>query len=255
VIYPDEIEKFLERTLLKVQKPARYTGGEINQVVKDWDAVRTHFALIFPDLYDLGMSNLGLAILYDLLNQRPDVLAERAFAPWSDMEAALRQANIPLYSLESKHPLASFDIVGFSLPYETLYTNTLNILDLAGIPLFTAERDERHPLVIAGGHAAFNPEPMHAFIDAFVIGEGEEVVQEIVDAHQSWKASEASRQELLISLSQIWGVYVPSLYEAHYEANGVFSHIEKKLNEAPLPVVKRIVARLPPPTTRLIVPT
>jgi len=254
VTHPNEIEKFLERVLLKVQKPARYTGGEINQVVKKWGAVRTHVALVFPDLYDLGMSNLGLAILYDLLNQRSDVLAERAFAPWSDMEAALRQAKLPLYSLESKHPLADFDIVGFSLPYETLYTNTLNILELAGIPLFSAEREERHPLVIAGGHAAFNPEPMHAFIDAFVIGEGEDVIQEIVDAHQSWKDSGASRQELLISLSQIWGVYVPSLYEAHYEEDGVFSHIEKKLSEAPLPVVKRIVAKLPPPTTRLIVP-
>ncbi|OGO33522.1 MAG: B12-binding domain-containing radical SAM protein [Chloroflexi bacterium RBG_16_57_11] len=251
---PGEIESFLERTLIKVQKPARYTGGEINQVVKGWQSVQTRVALVFPDLYDLGMSNLGWAILYDLLNQRRDALAERAFAPWSDMEAAMRSADIPLYSLESKRPLVEFDIVGFSLPYETLYTNTLNLIDLAGIPLFCAERDARHPLVIAGGHATYNPEPMHAFIDAFVIGEGEEVIHEIVEAHQAWKRSGAGRHALLQALSRIWGVYVPVLYEAHYEADGVFSHIEKRDHDAPLPVVKRIVAKLPPPTTRLLVP-
>jgi radical SAM family uncharacterized protein len=251
---PGEIETFLERTLIKVQKPARYTGGEINQVVKDWHNVQTRVALVFPDLYDLGMSNLGWAILYDLLNRRGDALAERAFAPWSDMEAAMRSASIPLFSLESKHPLAEFDIVGFSLPYETLYTNTLNLIDLAGIPLFSAQRDERHPLVIAGGHAAYNPEPMLAFIDAFVIGEGEEVIHGIVETHQAWKRSGDRREDLLLALSKIWGVYVPALYEAHYDVDGVFLHIEKHKHEAPLPVVKRIVAKLPPPTTRLLVP-
>ncbi len=249
-----EIKNFLDRTLIKIQKPARYTGGEVNQVVKDWESVHTRVALVFPDLYDLGMSNLGWAILYDLLNQREDVLAERAFAPWSDMESAMRAASIPLYSLETQHPLAAFDILGFSLPYETLYTNTLNLIDLAGLPLFSAERNELHPLVIAGGHAVYNPEPMHAFIDAFVIGEGEEVIHEIIETHQAWRRSGTSRQELLVALAQIWGVYVPALYEAHYEEDGVFSHIEKRVNEAPLPVVKRIVAKLPPPTTRLLVP-
>jgi len=254
VMRPVEIERFLERNLLKIQKPARYAGGEINQVVKDWGQVDTRVALIFPDLYDLGMSNLGLAILYDLLNQRADTLAERAFAPFSDMEAAMRTARVPLYSLETKHPLTDFDIVGFSLPYETLYTNTLNLLDLGGIPLFTAERDEADPLIIAGGHAAFNPEPMHAFIDAFVIGEGEEVIGELVEAHQAWKRSGERRADLLAALSQIWGVYVPSLYEASYEENGTFAAIEKLAPEAPLPIMKRIVAKLPPPTTRLVVP-
>jgi radical SAM family uncharacterized protein len=249
-----EIKNFLDRTLIKIQKPARYTGGEVNQVVKDWESVHTRVVLVFPDLYDLGMSNLGWAILYDLLNQREDVLAERAFAPWSDMESAMRAASIPLYSLETQHPLAAFDILGFSLPYETLYTNTLNLIDLAGLPLFSAERNELHPLVIAGGHAVYNPEPMHAFIDAFVIGEGEEVIHEIIETHQAWRRSGTSRQELLVALAQIWGVYVPALYEAHYEEDGVFSHIEKRVNEAPLPVVKRIVAKLPPPTTRLLVP-
>ncbi|MFC1879042.1 TIGR03960 family B12-binding radical SAM protein [Chloroflexota bacterium] len=249
-----EIQNRLERIFPRVQKPGRYTGGELNQVIKDWDSVKTRVALVFPDLYDLGMSNLGLAILYDLLNQRQDVLAERAFAPWQDMEAEMRSAGLPLYSLESKHALSEFDIIGFSLPYETLYTNTLNLLDLAQIPLFSADRDEGHPLVIAGGHAAHNPEPMHAFIDAFVIGEGEEVIQEIVDAHQAWKTSGAPRQELLLSLSKIWGVYIPCLYQASYDEDGTISQITKLEESAPLPVVKRIVAKLPPATTRLIVP-
>jgi radical SAM family uncharacterized protein len=249
-----EIQSRLERVLTTVQKPGRYTGGELNQVVKDWDSVQTHVALIFPDLYDLGMSNLGLAILYDQLNKRTDVLAERAYAPWSDMEAAMRCNGLPLYGLESKTPVAEFDILGFSLPYETLYTNALNLLDLAGIPLFSSERSADHPLVIAGGHAAYNPEPMYAFIDAFVIGEGEEVIHEIVDVRQAWKERRASRQELLSDLSHIGGVYVPALYQAHYYPDGTFESLEKLDPSAPLPVVKRIVAHLPPPPTRFIVP-
>lgn len=254
VFSPQQIEILLERLLPGVTKPGRYTGGELNQVVKDWNQVSTRVALVFPDLYDLGMSNLGVAILYDILNQRGDVLAERSFSPWTDMEAAMRNARIPLYSLESKHPLADFDIVGISLPYETLYTNTLNILDLAGIPIYAAQRSELDPLVIAGGHATYNPEPMHAFIDAFVIGEGEEVIQEIVNTHQAWRKSQATRQELLLSLSKIWGVYVPALYQDHYLPDGVFSHLEKKAPAATLPILKRIVGKLPPPPTRFIVP-
>lgn len=250
----DQIQEKLNRILPAVQKPGRYTGGELNQVVKDWNRVKTRVALVFPDLYDLGMSNLGLVILYDLLNQRPDVLAERCFSPWTDMEAVLRSTGIPLYSLETKHPLASFDIVGFSLPYETLYTNTLNILDLAGIPLFTSERTVSDPLIIAGGHATFNPEPMHAFIDAYAIGEGEEVIQEIVDTHQAWKQRGTGRDDLLRSLAKICGVYVPALYRDHYHPDGTFSSIETLTPEAALPVVKRIVGKLPPPPTHFIVP-
>jgi radical SAM family uncharacterized protein len=254
MLSPNEIQNRLARILPTVQKPGRYTGGELNQVVKDWDTVQTRVALVFPDIYDLGMSNLGLAILYDLLNQRPDVLAERAFTPWIDMEAALRAAEVPLYSLETKHSLAAFDILGFSLPYETLYTNTLNALDLAGIPLFSAERTREHPLIVAGGHAAFNPEPMHPFIDAFVIGEGEEVMGEIVDLHLAWRASGAPRAELLHALSHLWGVYVPSLYEAHYNPDGTFAELTRLDPDAPLPIEKRIVPVLPPPTTRFVVP-
>ena len=251
---PVEIQQKLDRILLTVQKPGRYTGGEYNQVVKDWARIKTKVALIFPDLYDLGMSNLGLAILYDLLNRREDTLAERAFCPWTDMEAVMREHAIPLYSLETKHPLKQFDIIGFSLPYETLYTNLLNTLELAGIPLFSSERLDDDPLIIAGGHATFNPEPMWPFVDAFVIGEGEEVMQEIVETHQAWKESGAPRAELWHELAKLWGVYVPLLYEANYNEDGTFSHLDKLYEEAQLPIVKRIVSRLPPPPTRFVVP-
>ncbi len=254
VITPEQIRARLEQVLPLVQKPGRYIGGELNQVLKDWNSVKTRLALVFPDIYDVGMSNLGLAVLYELINQRPDALAERAYAPWMDMEEAMRAAGIPLYPLESKHPLADFDIIGFSLPYETLYTNTLNLLDLARIPLFTSQRTAAHPLIIAGGHATYNPEPLHAFIDAFVIGEGEEIIHEIIDAYQTWKARGESREALLRSLSRIWGVYVPSFYTAHYYPDGTISSIEKRVEDVPLPVLKRIVAKLPPPPTNFIVP-
>ena len=254
LITPAEITNKLERLLPTVQKPGRYIGGELNQVVKDWEAIQTHVALAFPDIYDLGMPNLGLIIMYDILNQRPDVLAERIYSPWFDMENAMRSSGLPLYSLESKHPIAAFDIVGISLPYETLYTNTLNLLDLSQIPLFSADRTGEDPLIIAGGHAAFNPEPMYPFIDAFVIGEGEEAIVEVVDAYAKWKQRGTNRNELLISLANIWGVYVPSLYKANYFSNGTFSHIENLVDQAPLPVIKRILPKLPPPPTRFIVP-
>ena len=147
----------LDRILLKVQKPGRYVGGEFNAIVKDWDSVRTRVAFVFPDIYDIGISNVGLKILYDQVNQRDDSLAERAYAPWTDMEEMMRANDIPLYALESKQPLACFDLIGFTLPYETLYTNALNILDLAGIPIRSADRDETHPIIIAGGHSTMNP--------------------------------------------------------------------------------------------------
>jgi radical SAM family uncharacterized protein len=249
-----EIDEKLERLLPQVQKPARYTGGELNQVVKPWDAVATHIALVFPDIYDIGMSNLGLAILYEAINQREDTLAERAYNPWIDMEALMRLVGIPLYSLESHHPLQEFDILGFSLPYETLYTNLLNALDLAHIPLTTVERKETDPLVIAGGQAAFNPEPMHKFVDAFVIGEGEEIIHEVINCHQAWKRAELSRQQLLLSLATIPGVYVPSLYQVTYKPDGTVEKIKRLVEQAQLPVLKRIVPVLPPPPTRFIVP-
>ena len=190
-------------------------------------------ALIFPDIYDLGQPNLGLAILYDLLNKRPDVAAERSFAPWVDMEAKLRETEQPLFSLESKRPLADFDILGFTLPYESIYTNVLNILDLAAIPLLSAERGEGQPLIIAGGQATYNPEPMAAFFDAFVIGEGEEVIQEVVDCHQAWKAAGSSRVDLLERLAVIQGVYVPSLYAVGYNEDGTIMSFKPNNIHAP----------------------
>ncbi len=249
-----EILCALDRVLPNVQKPGRYTGGELNQVVKDWTAIPIKVALVFPDLYNLGMSNLGLAILYDILNQQDDVLAERAYAPWPDMEQEMRSAGIPLYSLESKHPLAMFDIVGISLPYESLYTNTLNLLDMAHIPLRSAARKADDPIVIAGGHATFNPEPMATFIDAFVIGEGEEVILEIVDCVRAWKKKYETRDTLFLALAQIPGVYVPSLYRVHYLEDGTVSHVEPLVSEAPLPILKRILPAMSPPPTQFIVP-
>jgi radical SAM family uncharacterized protein len=251
---PERLMKTLERILPLVQKPGRYTGGEVNQVVKDWNQTPTRVVLAFPDIYDLGMSNLGMAILYDILNKQPGILAERVYAPWFDMEDIMRKEGIPLYSLETKHPIADFDILGFSLPYETLYTNTLNMLELSGIPILSSERGLQDPLVIAGGHAAFNPEPMAAFIDAFVIGEGEEVVLDIVRCFEAWKGNAGSREELLRTLAKIWGVYVPSLYQVHEAEDGTVSHVEASVEEAQLPILKRIVPKLPPPITRFIVP-
>ena len=274
MLTPEQIEARLERILLSVQKPARYVGGEINIVVKDWDSVSTRVALIFPDIYDIGVSNVGLKILYDQINQRDDALAERAYSVWTDMEAKMREHGIPLYALESKRPLSGFDILGFTLPYETLYTNALNVLDLAGIPVRSAERDATHPLIIAGGHAATNPEPMHAFIDAFVIGEGEEVIHDIINTVASLRAKRSNpgageeiassltpfaprndeRKELLLALARIPGVYVPSLYKTHYMDDGTLSHMETLAEGVPATVVKRIVAKLPPPPTKFIVP-
>ena len=250
-----EIQNKLEQILVKVERPGRYAGGELNEVLKSWENTKTHVALVFPEIYDIGLSNLGVTVLYDLLNRREEVWAQRAYLPWVDMETALRDAGVPLYALESKRPLAEFDIIGISLPYETLYTNTLNILDLAQIPMFSAERNETHPLVIAGGHAAYNPEPMADFIDAFAIGEGEEVIHEIVNIYQTWKESGEPRETLLKDLAGIPGVYVPSLYEPFYLPDGRIAEIKPLVPEAPKQVTKRIVAQLPPPPTHLIVPS
>jgi len=254
VITPAEIQTRLDRILPTVQKPGRYTGGELNQVVKGWASIETHLALVFPDIYDIGMSNLGLAILYELINQRSDALAERAYLPWIDMDAAMRRTGIPLYSLESSFPLSAFDILAFTLPYETLYTNVLSTLDLARIPLFNKDRHETDPLVIAGGHATFNPEPMYSFIDAFVIGEGEEVIHEIIHAYQNWKKTNSLRQDLLISLSSIPGVYVPYFYKVTYKQDRTINLVKKIEERVNFPVRKRIVGCLPPPPTHFIVP-
>jgi radical SAM family uncharacterized protein len=248
------VRETLERILPRVSKPARYTGGEWNSLVKDWDACDVRWILAFPDVYEIGMSNLGLAILYDLLNSAGGVLAERTFAPWVDMEEAMRAARLPLFALESQRPLADFDVIGVSLAYEQLYTNLLNMLDLAGLPLLAAGRDERHPLVVAGGGAVYNPEPLADFVDAFVVGEGEEVVFDITHAVREAKARGEGRAALLRRLSGIGGVYVPSFYEVAYHEDGTIAGVRPAVPGAPLPVRKRIVATLPPPVTRPVVP-
>ncbi len=261
MLTPEQIGDRLERVLLKVQKPGRYVGGEYNSIHKDWHAVPLHAALIFPDIYDIGISNVGLKIIYDEINRRDDALAERAYAPWLDMEDIMRQHGIPLYTLESKHPLACFDLIGFSLPYETLYTNVLNILDVAGIPLRSAERGDAHPLIIAGGHACFNPEPMHAFIDAFVIGEGEEVIHAILDCLKSQiqppglsTSKFQNRENALLALAKIPGVYVPRFYDVTYQEDGTIAAVTPNRPDVPETVIKRMVAKLPPAPTNFIVP-
>ena len=245
--YPDSI-------LYQVTRPGRYTGGEWNCIIKDWDKTNLRFALCYPDLYEIGMSNMALPILYDILNGQPDVLAERVFAPWVDMEAALRAADIPLLTLESKHPLQDFDVIGFSLDYELTYTNVLNILDLAQIPVLAAERDDSHPIVIAGGSCCLNPEPMSDFIDFFVIGEGEEVLPELVDYLRQWKQSKASKKELLAEVAKIPGVYAPGFYQVEYEADGRVKSITPTAAQAKAAIERRIVDKLPSPVTRPVVP-
>ena len=244
----------LDSILHQVIKPARYTGGEWNAVIKDWDKTRVRIALSYPDLYEIGMSTLALPILYELLNYQPDVLAERVFTPWPDMAAQLHAGGVPLSSLESKRPLKDFDIIGFSLGYELTYTNVLNMLHLAQIPLLASERNDSHPIVIAGGSCALNPEPMADFIDCFVIGDGEEVILELVRSFRDWKCEGAHKKELLRRLATIPGIYVPSLYRVEYEASGIFKSITPTVTEASPSIRRRIVTKLPLPPTRPVVP-
>lgn len=245
----------LERILPLVEKPGRYVGGEYNSVVKNWEEVSTKIALVFPDIYDIGLSNLGLQILYEQINQREDCLAERAYSPWQDMEDLLRKNEIPLFSLETKAPLRDFDILGFTLPYETLYTNALNLLNLSQIPIRSENRDKEFPLIVAGGHATYNPEPMAPFIDAFLIGEGEEILLEVIDAYQEWKKDDLSKYELLLNLSSIDGVYIPSFFNPQYNPDGTFLTMNVKNKNVPKKVTKRIMGRLPYAPNRFIVPS
>ena len=249
---PEAIEHTLQQILPRVRKPGRYTGGEYNQVVKNWNEVDFRVALAFPDIYDLGMSNLGLMILYDIVNKHKNLLAERTFSPWEDMEAAMRDRGIPLFSLETKRPIRDFDLLGISLPYEQLYTNALNLLDLAGMPLRSEARDASYPLVVAGGHACYNPEPMAPFIDVFVIGEGEEAILRIAGALR--RLRHWDRETQLRHLAQLEGCYVPRFYEAEYDEDGTLRRTAPTVPEAPPKVLKTIVPVLPPPVTDFIIP-
>jgi len=236
-----------------VEQPARYVGGERGTVVKDPAQVRLRFALAFPEVYEIAQSHLGLQILYDLLNDRPDIQAERAYAPWVDMEALLRQRGLPLASLDTCSPLSEFDIIGFSLQYELTYTNILMMLDLGGIPLLSSERNSTHPLVIAGGPCAFHPEPIADFIDAFLLGDGEEAVFDICNAYLAWNRK--SRTDLLRALSRIPGVYVPAFFTPAYASDGTPREI-RPVDPDQSVVYKRIVRDLNsiPPIKRQVVP-
>ncbi len=242
---------YADSILNQVSRPARYTGNEWNSITKEWKTTPIRIALCYPDVYEIGMSNLALPLLYEILNQQPDVLAERVYAPWPDMEETLRKQNIPLLSLESKHPLKEFDIMAFSLGYELTYTNVLNILDLARIPLFSSQRGASHPLVIAGGSCALNPEPMADFIDLFAIGEGEEIIVELLEVFRAYRGN---KEELLRQAARLDGTYIPSFYQVDYGKDGTISSITPKIPEAKLKIRRRILAKLPPPVTNPVVP-
>lgn len=237
------IDAKLERILLRVQKPARYTGGEYNEIIKDKAAVDVRFAMCFPDTYEIGMSNLGLRILYGSMNQAEGVWCERSFAPWGDMEEEMRKEHIPLYALESGDSLKNFDFVGFSLGYEMAYTNVLNMLDLAHIPLHSDQRGEDDPIIVAGGTCVYNGEPLADFIDIFSLGEGEDVTLEMIDLYRKGKQAGWSRAEFLQNAAQVPGLYVPSLYEISYHQDGTVQAITPT-HGAPEHIRKRIVADL-----------
>ena len=230
----------LHRILPQVQKPARYVGGEYNQIVKDKKNVDVRVAFCFPDTYEIGMSNIGMRILYGLMNEMPGVWCERVFAPWGDMEAEMRKHAIPLYALESHDPVKAFDLIAFTIGYEMSYTNILNMLELSCVPLLAREREGLENIVFAGGVCAVNPEPLADFIDFFSLGEGEEITKEIIDCYRQAKKDGCTKQEFLLRVSKIDGVYVPSFYEHTYNEDGTLAAITPK-NGAPARVRKRIM--------------
>ncbi|MFO7917182.1 MAG: TIGR03960 family B12-binding radical SAM protein, partial [Anaerolineae bacterium] len=247
-------KEHLQRLLMNVQKPSRYTGGEWNSITKEWNNDRLKLALAYPDTYEIGMSNLGLGILYDRVNACDEFLAERVFAPWVDMEQVLRETDVPLFSLETRHPLNEFEVIGFSLQYELTYTNILNMLDLGHVPLFAAERTDQDPLVIAGGSGTYNPAPLTPFFDLFVIGEGEEVLVELLKAIRDRRTICADKRTLLQHLTAIPGIYVPSLYKTRYNQDGTYKSVKPKEEDIPARVRKRIASELGPVPKKPIVP-
>lgn len=235
------MNKISDDILFKVEKPARYIGGELNCCYKDINKVDIRFAFCFPDVYEVGMSHLGSRILYHVLNQRTDTYCERAFAPWPDMEKQMRENNIALYALESKDSLKEFDILGFTLQYEMSYTNILNMLDMSGITIRASERGEDEPIIMAGGPCAYNPEPLYDIVDFFELGEGEEIMNDVLDVYKKFKGK---RKEFLREISKIRGVYVPSLYEVSYNTDNTIKEFKPKYDDVPKSVKKRFVVNL-----------
>jgi len=248
--------ELLQRILPTVQKPARYTGGEFNEIKKEFSDVRVRIAFCFPDTYEIGMSNVGMRILYGVMNEMDGVWCERVFAPWGDMEEAMRANNLPLWALESQNPVRDFDMIAFTIGYEMCYTNILNMLNLAGIPLHATERKGLKNIVFAGGVCAFNPEPLAEFIDFFSLGEGEEITKEIVSLYDRAKAEGWTKEDFLLAVSKIDGVYVPSFYEHTYNDDGTLFGIIP-CNSAREKVTKRIVENLDTAyyPTKMIVPS
>ena len=230
-----------DEILMKIEKPARYIGGEVNSVMKDKEKVDIRFCMCFPDVYEIGMSHLGIQILYDMFNRREDVWCERVYSPWTDLDKVMREENIPLFALESQDPVREFDFLGITIQFEMCYTNILQILDLSGIPLYAADRTNEDPIVIGGGPCAYNPEPLAAFFDIFYIGEGETVYDELLDVYKEWKAAGGSRMEFLERAAQIEGLYVPMFYDAEYEADGTLKSFSPNNAHAPETVKKQVV--------------
>lgn len=234
----------LDKILKRVQKPGRYTGGEYNSVKKNPEDVKIRYAFCFPDSYEIGMSHLGMKILYHLLNEREDTFCERVFAPWPDMEEEMRKENVPLFSLETKTPVSDFDFVGFTLQYEMCYTNVVNMLDLAGIPLYSKDRGEDCPFIYAGGSCTYNGEPVADFFDFFSIGEGEESTLALMDEYLKWKESGEDRMGFLKRVASLPGFYVPSFYDVEYDEAGRIKSFEKNTPDAPDKVRKCVITDL-----------
>lgn len=233
-----------DEILLKIDKPARYIGGEVNAVMKDSEKVDIRFAMCFPDVYEIGMSHLGIQILYDMFNRREDVWCERVYSPWTDLDEIMRKQHIPLFALESQDPIRKFDFLGITIQYEMCYTNILQILELSGIPLLAAERGEDCPLVIGGGPCTYNPEPLAVFFDMFYIGEGETVYDALIDLYKEYRASGKSRREFLIAAASLPGIYVPSLYDVTYKEDGTIASFRPNTPGVPETVEKQIVMEL-----------
>ena len=230
-----------DEILLSIEKPARYIGGEVNSVMKDKDEVDIRFAMCFPDVYEIGMSHLGIQILYDMFNRREDTWCERVYSPWLDMDKVLREKDIPLFALESQDPVRDFDFLGITIQFEMCYTNILQILDLSHIPLHASDRTEEDPIVIGGGPCAYNPEPLAEFFDIFYIGEGETVYDELLDTYKEWKKSGASRKEFLRQAARIEGLYVPQFYDVTYNEDGTIGSFVPNDPAAPAKVRKQVV--------------
>lgn len=230
-----------DEILMKVDKAARYIGGEVNSIMKDKNNVDIRFAMCFPDVYEIGMSNLGMMILYNMFNEREDVWAERVFSPWLDLDKIMREKNIPLFALESQEPVKDFDFLGITLGYEMCYTNVLQVLDLSHISLLAKDREEDDPIVIGGGACAYNPEPIAEFFDMFYIGEGETVYDALFDAYKANKSAGGSRADFLYAASQIPGIYVPSLYNVTYKEDGTVESVTPVRDGVPQKVCKQLI--------------